>query len=247
VIAGECLRGVRGSRGVYASAVITFLSRYSIYFLVVSVGRLFIITLGFHEDHVIRRLVSDKVVEDDRVVLITASPVATATQRAYESLLTLCSKMRFPRPELVGVPCNPYEGLRVLISLVMGEGDVVLDLSGGMRYLAVYALIALLLTRRRGRIYLQPESGEVGEVEIPETLIGVFLDPPKPAEVELLKLIRGSEGVGVRDLARLSSKAEKTVMNLISELSRRGLVVRRGRGGGIFLTSVGKLVLEFLR
>jgi CRISPR locus-related DNA-binding protein len=213
----------------------------------VSVGRLFIITLGFHEDHVIRRLMNDKAVEDDRVILITASPVATATQRAYESLVTLCNKMRLPRPELVGVACNPYDGLRVLLNLMTGEGDIILDLSGGMRYLAVYALIALLLTRRRGRVYLQPESGEVSEVMIPETLIEVFLNPPKPAEIELLKLLKGSEGISVRDLARLSNKAEKTVMNLVSELSRRGLVVRRGRGGGIFLTSVGRLVLEFLR
>jgi len=211
------------------------------------VGRLFIITLGFHEDHVIRRLMNDKAVEDDRVILITASPVATATQRAYESLVTLCNKMRLPRPELVGVACNPYDGLRVLLNLMTGEGDIILDLSGGMRYLAVYALIALLLTRRRGRVYLQPESGEVSEVMIPETLIEVFLNPPKPAEIELLKLLKGSEGISVRDLARLSNKAEKTVMNLVSELSRRGLVVRRGRGGGIFLTSVGRLVLEFLR
>lgn len=210
-------------------------------------GRLFIITLGFHEDHVIRRLMNDKAVEDDRVILITASPVATATQRAYESLVTLCNKMRLPRPELVGVACNPYDGLRVLLNLMTGEGDIILDLSGGMRYLAVYALIALLLTRRRGRVYLQPESGEVSEVMIPETLIEVFLNPPKPAEIELLKLLKGSEGISVRDLARLSNKAEKTVMNLVSELSRRGLVVRRGRGGGIFLTSVGRLVLEFLR
>lgn len=210
-------------------------------------GRLFIITLGFHEDHVIRRLMNDKAVEDDRVILITASPVATATQRAYESLVTLCNKMRLPRPELVGVACNPYDGLRVLLNLMTGEGDIILDLSGGMRYLAVYALIALLLTRRRGRVYLQPESGEVSEVVIPETLIEVFLNPPKPAEIELLKLLKGSEGISVRDLARLSNKAEKTVMNLVSELSRRGLVVRRGRGGGIFLTSVGRLVLEFLR
>jgi CRISPR locus-related DNA-binding protein len=216
----------------------------------VSVGRLFIITLGFHEDHVIRRLMNDKAVEDDRVILITASPVATATQRAYESLVTLCNKMRLPRPELVGVACNPYDGLRVLLNLMSGEDDIILDLSGGMRYLAVYALIALLLTRRRGRIgriYLQPESGEVSEVVIPETLIEVFLNPPKPAEIELLKLLKGSEGISVRDLARLSNKAEKTVMNLVSELSRRGLVVRRGRGGGIFLTNVGRLVLEFLR
>ena len=210
-------------------------------------GRLFIITLGFHEDHVIRRLMNDKAVEDDRVILITASPVATATQRAYESLVTLCNKMRLPRPELVGVACNPYDGLRVLLNLMTSEGDIILDLSGGMRYLAVYALIALLLTRRRGRVYLQPESGEVSEVVIPETLIEVFLNPPKPAEIELLKLLKGSEGISVRDLARLSNKAEKTVMNLVSELSRRGLVVRRGRGGGIFLTSVGRLVLEFLR
>lgn len=212
-----------------------------------NVGRLFVITLGFHEDHVIRRLVNDKAVEDDRVVLITASPVATATQRAYESLLTLCSKMRLPKPELVGVPCSPYDGLRVLLNLMMGGGDVVLDLSGGMRYLAVYALIALLLTRRRGRIYLQPESGEVSEVTIPETLIEVFLNPPKPTEVELLRLLKGSEGVSVRDLARLSGKAEKTVMNIVSELSKRGLVVRKGRAGGVFLTTVGRLVLEVLR
>ncbi|MEM4546984.1 MAG: CRISPR-associated CARF protein Csa3 [Zestosphaera sp.] len=210
-------------------------------------GRLFLITLGFHEDHVIRRLVNDKASKNDRVVLITASPIASATQRAYESLTAVCGKMGLPRPELVGVSTDPYEGLKTLINLLGSEESVVLDLSGGMRHLSVYTLIAFLLTRREGKIYLQPESGEVSEVAIPETLIRAFFNPPKPAEVELMRIIGASEGLSVRDLARLSSKSEKTVMNILSSLSRRGLVVRRGRAGGAFLTSAGRLLLEVLR
>lgn len=209
-------------------------------------GRLFIITLGFHEDHVIRRLVNDKASRGDRVVLITASPVASATQRAYESLIAVCGRMGLPRPELVSVSADPYEGLKTLISLLRSDGDVVLDLSGGMRYLSVYALMALLLIRREGKVYLQPESGEVSEVAVPETLIRAFFSPPRPAEVELMRLV-GAGGLSAQDIARLSGKSEKTVMNMLSSLSRRGLIVRKGRAGGVYLTSAGKLLLEVLR
>lgn len=210
-------------------------------------GRLFLITLGFHEDHVIRRLVNDKVTRSDKVVLITASPVAVATQRAYESLTTVCGKMGLQRPELVAVPADPHEGLKTLISLLSSESDVVLDLSGGMRYLSVYALISFLMLRKRGRVYLQPESGEVSEVIIPEALIDVFFTPPKPAEIELLKLVKVSEGLSTRELAKLSNKSEKTVMNLVSTLSKKGLVVRKGRAGGVFLTATGRLFLEVIK
>ncbi len=210
-------------------------------------GRLFLITLGFHEDHVIRRLINERVVADDKVVLITASPVATATQRAYESLMSVCSRMRLPKPELIGIPPDPYEGLRNLLDVLSDWDEIVLDLSGGMRYLCIYAMIALLLMRKRGRIYLQPESGDVGEVVIPEALIEVFFNPPKPAETELLRLLKNNEGATVGDLAKLSGKAEKTVMNMVSELSKKGVLVRRGRGGGVFLTKTGKLLLELLR
>lgn len=210
-------------------------------------GRLFVVTLGFHEDHVMRRLVSDKAVRSDRVILVTASPVAAATQRAYESLIAACSRMSLPRPELVEVPADPYGGLKTLLSLMIGEDELVVDLSGGMRYLSVYVLLALLLMRRRSRIYLQPESGEVSEVLIPETVIEVFFNPPKPVELELLRLIGSNEGLTTRDLSRFSGRAEKTVMNIVSSLSKRGLILRRGRRGGVFLTSAGRLVLEVLR
>ncbi|MEM0297734.1 MAG: CRISPR-associated CARF protein Csa3 [Zestosphaera sp.] len=209
--------------------------------------RLFLITLGFHEDHVIRRLVNDKTSKNDRVVLVTASPIASATQRAYESLVAVCGRMGLPKPEIIGIPADPYEGLKILINLLSGDNDVVLDLSGGMRYLSVYTLMALLLMRREGRVYLQPESGEVSEVVIPETLIKAFFNPLKPVEVELMKLIKNSEGLTTRDLARLSGKSEKTVMNLLSNLSKKGLVVRRGRAGGTFLTPAGRLLLEIMR
>lgn len=205
-------------------------------------GRRFIISLGFHEDRAIRRLMASSASKDDEVVLITASS-SSGVLRAYDSLVSFCRRAGLREPKLVEVPTDLYEGVAKIAELVLGsEGPVVMDLSGGMRYLAVLGMLALFLARRRAVVYVQPE-GEGQELEIPESVMDLARISLQDLERSILKVVAGSEGVGVEDVARSLGRSPKTVANAVSRLQKLGLVVRRGRSSGLYLTSVGRLAV----
>lgn len=209
-------------------------------------GRLFIISIGFHEDRAIRRLIESSATKGDRVYLITASRTQ-AVLRAYESLTTLCRKLGLPDPELVEVPTGLFEGVGRLLSVLnSAESEVVLDLSGGMRYLAAYALVALFISGRSATVYVQPESGEGHDVVIPAKLFSVARDLPKGLDLLVLRAVHDLEGSTVEELSESLGRSAKTVANSVSKLVRMGLVARRGRRGGLHLTELGRLVVKLL-
>lgn len=208
------------------------------------VGRLFMISIGFHEDRAIRRLVESSATKGDRVYLITASRTQ-AVLRAYESLVTLCRKLGLPDPELVEVPTGLFEGVGRLLSILSGaEAEVVLDLSGGMRYLVAYALVALFISGRSATVYVQPESGEGRDVVIPAKLFSLARDFPKGFDLLVLRALRDREGSTVVELSGSLGRSAKTVTNSVSRLAKMGLVARRGRRGGLHLTELGRLAVE---
>ncbi|MEM2288511.1 MAG: CRISPR-associated CARF protein Csa3 [Sulfolobales archaeon] len=210
------------------------------------VGRVFIISIGFHEDRAIRRLMESSATKGDRVYLITASRTQ-AVLRAYESLVALCRKLGLPDPELVEVPTGLYDGIARLLSVLSSsDSEVVLDLSGGMRYLAAYALVALFISGRSATVYVQPESGEGSDVVIPAKLFSVARDPPKGVDLLVLRAVHDLEGSTVEELSKSVSRSAKTVANSISKLTKMGLVVRRGRRGSLHLTELGRLAVKLL-
>ncbi|MEM1622683.1 MAG: CRISPR-associated CARF protein Csa3 [Sulfolobales archaeon] len=208
------------------------------------VGRLFIISIGFHEDRAIRRLMESSATRGDRVYLIAASRTQ-AVLRAYESLASICRKLGLPDPELVEVPMGLYDGIARLLSILgSAEGEIVLDLSGGMRYLVAYALVALFISGRSATVYVQPESGEGGDVVIPAKLFSIARDPPKGVDLLVLRAVYDTEGSTVEELSRSTGRSAKTVANSVSKLAKMGLVVRRGRRGGLYLTELGRLAVK---
>lgn len=206
-------------------------------------GRVFIMPLGFHEDRAMRMFIENSVTERDRVYIITANKTLSVV-RAYESLVAFCRKIRLPDPELVEVPMDLSGGIsRILQILRETDGEVVVDLSRGMRYLIVYTLIALLLSNRTATIHIQPESGEATEIVIPKQLLEVARNPPRGLYIEILRVVSESEGASVEEISRALGKSAKTVTNCLTKLGKLKLVSRRGRERGIYLTDLGKLVL----
>ncbi|MCS7099436.1 MAG: CRISPR-associated CARF protein Csa3 [Sulfolobales archaeon] len=206
-------------------------------------GRVFIVSLGFHEDVVMRMFVSRSITEKDRVYLITGSK-AQQVASAYDSLVALCRKMKLPDPELVEIPMDLFGGVsRIVEILKRADEEIVVDLSGGMRYLLVFALVALFLSGRSATIYVRPESGEDIEIKVPRQVLEIARNPPRGIHVEILRAVRDSEGISAKDLSRVLGKSAKTIANCLTELGRLGLISRRGRGGGVYLTELGRLVL----
>ncbi len=56
--------------------------------ILVVFGRLFVFTLGFHEDFAIRRLTSSAAGRSDAIICVTIKPIASATHRAYGNLVS---------------------------------------------------------------------------------------------------------------------------------------------------------------
>jgi CRISPR locus-related DNA-binding protein len=207
------------------------------------VGRRFVVTLGFHEDRAIRRLMESSASRDDEVYVVTASAVP-AVVAAFNSLAGFCRRVGLPEPRLVEVPPRLYEGVSVLAELIGGSpGPVVLDLSGGMRYLAVLAVLALFLTGRRATVYVQPES-EGEELVVPESVVGLAYGSLQELELSILGVVAEREGSTVEAVAEALGRSPKTVSNAVSRLQKLGLVARRGRAGGLHLTEVGRLALR---
>jgi len=207
------------------------------------VGRRFILTLGFHEDRAIRRLMESSASRDDEIFVVTASR-APAALAAFNSLAGFCRRVGLPEPKLVEVPPRLYEGVAVLAELIGGSpGPVVLDLSGGMRYLAVLGILALFLTGRRAAVYVQPES-EGEELAIPEAVINLAYEPLQDLELSVMRVVAEREGLTVEGVAEVVGRSPKTVANAVSRLQKLGLVARRGRAGGVYLTEVGRLALR---
>ncbi len=211
------------------------------------VSRAFIVTLGYHEDHVIRLLTVCSASKDDEVVVLTAKPLVPAVRRAFNSLRTFMLRLGLKEPKLVEVPMEVLEGLEVIANVLKDPNkEYVLSLSGGMRYLIIYALIALVALGRVATIYIYPEGGEEPEIVIPKNLIKVLHRLPSESELRVLREVMKSPGISVEELSLIIGRSVKTIRNLVSELSRYGLVVRRGRGGGVYLSRLGEFVVKYL-
>ncbi|MEM1681097.1 MAG: CRISPR-associated CARF protein Csa3 [Sulfolobales archaeon] len=204
--------------------------------------RSFIFTLGFHEDHVIRRLHIHNALPEDFIVLFTVSPISPSVRRAFEGVRSYTLRTGLREPKLVEVPMNSPDGIFTVVnSLRDVPRPLVVDVSGGMRFLGLFILISLLFMAEDVDIYLQPEGGEVQEIYIPKELFEFMRRPLSNNELEILNVVSEHPGITIEELARSIGKSEKTVRNSIVRL-RKLLVVQKGRYAGLYPTKWVKVV-----
>ena len=204
--------------------------------------RVFVFTLGFHEDHAIRLLTSSGASFDDRVVVLTGSPLVTATKKAIEGLRAFTLRMGIGEPVVIEVPPSFNEGISTILRVFSDNAEYVLGLSGGMGYLIVFTLIALVLSGRNAKIYIYPEGGDVPEILIDKYVLTTLRKLPTEAELRVLNEIVKAPGITDEEIAVIIGKKVKTVRNIVSELNKSGLIIKRGRRGGIYPTEWGKVI-----
>lgn len=204
------------------------------------------ITLGFHEDHAIRLLTTSSATRDDKVFVLTGKPVVPAARRAFEGLRSYMLRVGIGEPELVEVPPNLAEGVEAVLKVFSHDVEYVLGLSGGMRYLIVFTLIALVLSGRSATIWIYPEGGEVPEVVVPKDVVASLRRLPTGAELRILKEVANSPGITDEEVAEKVGRKVKTVKNVVSELVKSGLVIRKGRKGGLYPTEWGLLIARYV-
>ena len=157
--------------------------------------RVFVFTLGFHEDHAIRLLTSSGASFDDRVVVLTGSPLVTATKKAIEGLRAFTLRMGIGEPVVIEVPPSFNEGISTILRVFSDNAEYVLGLSGGMGYLIVFTLIALVLSGRNAKIYIYPEGGDVPEILIDKYVLTTLRKLPTEAELRVLNEIVKAPGI----------------------------------------------------
>jgi CRISPR-associated protein Csa3 len=217
--------------------------------VVVVFERLFVFTLGFHEDFAIRRLTSSAAGRSDAVLCATIRPVASATFRAYNNLVSFASVSGVRVLRLLDVdPGDPASAVASIMSEVLNVGgvkNVIFDVSGGSRGVTTPAVLAALLLPSLGYnvdIYVSSDGGDVWEARIPSSFLRLLTLNVSQQKLEMLRVLRENQGLTAEEIAAKLRLHEKTVKNKLAELSREDLIARRGRGGGVYLTQWGNLV-----
>jgi len=204
--------------------------------------RVFIFTLGFHEDHAIRLLTSSGASIDDKVVILTESPLITATKKAIEGLKAFTTKAGIGEPLVVKVPPSVNEGISTILKVFSYDAEYVLGLLGGTEYLIVFTLIALVLSGRNAKIYVYPEGSNTPEILIDKYVLTTLRRLPTEAELKVLNEIVKAPGITDEEIATIIGRKVKSVRNIVTELNRLGLIIKRGRRGGIYPTEWGKVI-----
>ena len=206
---------------------------------------LYVFTLGFHADHVIKRLARARDVGG--VLIVTATPVPKAVVDAFKNVVAFCEKASLPVPQLleVDVVDGGSAALRVLERL-RGWSYIVADLGGGMRPLVTSTLIALLLACRWARVELivTGEREDAPELRIPLNAVYMMLTGIGQEKLRILEEV-SKRSMDVSEVAQVLGKSERTVRTYLGELKRFGLVSEEG--DKVFATSWGKLAVEYLK
>lgn len=203
--------------------------------------RVFVFSLGFHEDFALRRLHSHGASGGDRIVAVTLDPVVGGVARAFESIRTMASRLGLAEPVLLRVPGGDLARAVAMVAGAVrsGGGYVVADVTGGPRFAGLAVLLGVVFSGVDGEVWVQSEAGGGWEARVPLGVLRLLRQPLSPEKRRLLEFFAANPGCRPEDAAAELGVAPKTVLNHLSELKRLGLVAQRGRGGGVYVTEWG--------
>jgi len=213
--------------------------------------RIFLITLGFHENFAIRRLTASGAGPGDRLLVITLSPMVAGAKNAFESLSAFSRRLGVSEVRLVEVdPSSLEESVEKIIEAVdeVGGREIVVDASGGSRVLVLASLLAVTFLSGRYRVsyYIQSDTGGGWEVKVTDQQLRRLRPTISKEKERILLMVVESPGLTAEELSERLNIKEKTVKNHMSELKAMNLVTQRGRGRGYYLTSWGRLMVRSL-
>ena len=202
----------------------------------------YLFTIGIHEDFAIRRLVSTRASKEDLVLALVKSPMTGGNRRAIMGLNAVMSKM--------GLKDVIVKEVRVeggLFDVVDEVGEVlrevkdplIVDVSGGeSKMLVLGVVIALAVNGRVGKVYVEEEDEEGFHIEDLRTAVEGITGEM----MRVLKVVTERPGIRHEEIAEVTGKKLKTVMNLVGVLKKKRLVYQKGRGEGIYPTKLGVVV-----
>ncbi len=212
-------------------------------------SKILTLTLGFEEKFCYRAILRHGIKENDRIILITAS-LTDKVKRAYENIRSFINTSfgEKVKVDLLEIDVkNPIDSIKRLIDIFskikQEESEIIINLSGGMRILAIMVLFSLILTRiEKAKVEIELEDFSA-VIDIPEQFINIFEISKKLTDerIKLMKEIK--EGANdVKTLASKLKKDESTIRRNINILENLKLVEISKRKPLIFkLTNVGEV------
>lgn len=186
-----------------------------------------ILTLGFDEKFCCRAILRHGIKEGDKIILITAGLVEKV-RKAYEWIKAFVERSYDVEVQLVQIDVKTFtNGIQDVLKLLDKFKDyyLIVNLSGGMRALALTVLLALMIKPMRNvRLEIELEDFS-GLIEIPQHLLRIHEIRQNLTEekIEILKLIAH----GYKDVKSLSKALKKDVSTIrrhISSLEELGLI-----------------------
>ena len=207
-----------------------------------------ILTLGFDEKFCYRAILRHGIKEGDKIILLTAGLV-DRVKKAYEWIKTFVERSYDIEVRLVQIDVKDFiKAIRDVMNTLdeFKDYNLIVNLSGGMRALAITVLLALMIKSMRNvRLEIELEDFS-GLIEIPQNLLRIHEIRQNLTEekIEILKLI----AQGLRDVKSLSKTLKRdvsTVRRHISSLEELGLiVVERRKPLEVKTTELADLILE---
>ncbi len=207
-----------------------------------------ILTLGFDEKFCYRAILRHGIKEGDKIILLTAGLV-DRVKKAYEWIKTFVERSYDVEVRLIQIDVKDFiKAIRDVMNTLdeFKDYNLIVNLSGGMRALAITVLLALMIKSMRNvRLEIELEDFS-GLIEIPQNLLRIHEIRQNLTEekIEILKLI----AQGLRDVKSLSKTLKRDVSTIrrhISSLEELGLiVVERRKPLEVKTTELADLILE---
>ncbi len=217
-------------------------------------ARLFLLTLGFHENFAIRRLTRSSSSGGDVVLVVSIRNPVRAVVTAYESVKGIASRMGLVVRDLYTLDPEDVAGS---LSLLLEEVEslvrayslrrVVIDATGGVKPLSLITFLLALILASKGEVsvdyYIQSETSMEYEVHLDDRMLRLFTSKLSREELRVLAGVLHYPGESPSRLAELLGVNYKTLLNKLGKLKKIGLAYQRGRGGGVYPTPWARVAL----
>jgi CRISPR locus-related DNA-binding protein len=204
-------------------------------------------TLGFEEKFCYRAILRHGIKEGDRIILFTAELVEKV-EKAYDWIRKLVQSSYGDsiRVDLIQLdPMNPVRSIKVVLKYLdeLKDFKIIVNLSGGMRAIVIYVLLACMMRLREDMIIEVEAEDLSGLSKLDSKMLKLVKEGIKEEWIDLLECI--AEGSGdVGSIARKLRKDKSTVRRQLSSLERSGLIrMKKRKPMTVELSELSELIL----
>ena len=196
------------------------------------VRRVFFITLGWRPDPVIATFARHRVEHGDKLVLVVPE---FRDERSAEAITRVKEHIKvanlFVEVELLELPADFKEAVRRVLKKIeecSGRGEVIINVSGGMRYIILATYTAFLLSKRRN-VILDELAVEGRNINVSLGIPPLVRFVPEDKEAEILDILLVREA-DADEIAEELGIGKSTAWRYLKKFEDMGIVDVRREG-----------------